>query len=218
MKVCLEEKIAIPGFYPCLSIPLSWRKSVQTLEQYRELGNTNGTTFIQELLAEKIELGGENSFVLDSNICIKSPNGQNLKYLTTEVTKFKSEFLLVEDLDDETFRVSLAKPPPKDPPCIKDQPLDRSDLIYYKQFTKEFGYSYSPHRYPKLLTRGLNLYLRPHMMDERRLERYVGMSTEKYWRLVDKLNQTALPGKTKLKMEQLTLMYWYVNLKILSAF
>ena len=202
--ICEEENYAIANFFPPTNLPVSWKQNAQTYEHFQSCANISGVFFLQKILCDKLKSGGLNSIMLRRNIKILDQDGNVILYLTEEVLKPKSKYLLVSDIDDDYFEVSLTQPPN----CTaKAQELDSLGLKVYSQYLPKNGFPYSPHRYPKEVTKDLNRFVKPYLFEEKVLRNLVGMSVERYWRFVDSLADTPISRLINMPMENLFLMF-----------
>ena len=216
IEVLQEEKVAVPSMWPPLNVPVSWLQNQETRAVYEMSGNLNGTSYLQTLLKEKVKLGGENSMILFKNIQVMSDDSHVVQHLSAEVTKPNDALLLVTDYSDTQWKVSLKNPPKVDPLLNKPSPLTNDQTLrLHHQFGTKAGFTHEPHRYPKLLTTGMNKFQMPWMLSEKMMFNYTGLTCMQFWSLCDVMEMTQLGNLTKVPITQVVMLF---RLKIRQGF
>ena len=205
--ICLEEKFAIPHFWPPVNLPSSWFRRKETGDLYKSSCNTHGIFLLNKILSDRVTNGEPNSLILAKNIKICDKNGETLLFLPESVTRPTSDHFTTTDIDAQTFEIALTNPPK----CTaKEQPLDdNKDLKVYQSYSKEQGFPFSPHRYPLDLAKTKNMFLEPYLIEEKLLENYVGLSVEKFWELSDIIHESPLSNLVRLPPACLALLFRY---------
>ena len=85
---------------------------------------------------DAIKVGKPNELILHKNVVIKDSNGKVLIYMSETETKpqAKNDKFMVEDLDDETFKISLKETPSSKPSASLLELDQRIDLPVYQQY------------------------------------------------------------------------------------
>ena len=116
---------------------------------FNKYGNTQAAKLYQDILKEKINLGGRNEISIHRNIAVFESHDSvtPLFRLTEELLWPQSDYLdvRVSPSNDEILIVSL-KEAENVVPLLQDCP----DLISYKNFLKGVNQcTHNPHQYPK---------------------------------------------------------------------
>ena len=143
-KLWKERKVTFDGTFPLLSIPKGHRHL-----PFEDNGDRSGNAEYKKILKEKILKGEENRIVVPKKIKIVDKLGVTKFYLDENVLKPTSKKLLVRDVDEDNFEVSLAKPPKypgkRTPAQFIIDSLKR--LRSYMDFSTSKGYEHEPHEY-----------------------------------------------------------------------
>lgn len=160
-----------------------------------------------QLLREKINLGEDNQIILYRNVRVKDEMGNTLTLLPEEVTKPKSKFLVVKDIDDQRFEVSLREKSIFNPKWKVPQPLENvEELEEMKTYTKRFGgKKYPIHRWPNEITVKQNMFRQPWKMEEDEIFDYTGLDARNFWVITDALSKTQLKDSLKKGAQYLSL-------------
>ena len=214
--------MSLSGHFPGISLPHpNWYDQKHGL--YDRFGTTNGNKLYEKVLRGRILNGLPNSLVLHKNIKVVDPlTDQVLLYLSEAVLKPSSaKKFIVEDIDEETFKISLVHPPKLPPSFFLPQTLDeKPELEEYQKYKKGGKYRFAPHRYPTAAIKDVNLFLNPHMMPEETLRYLTGLPVEEVWKLTDDLTRAGLGSRVKsLSPICITLFYrMKLRLNLANAF
>ena len=190
---------------------------------YEKYVTTYGNKIYEEVHHKKILNGLPNSLTLHKNIKIVDPESERvLLYLSEDVLKPSSrKKFIIEDVDEETFKISLVHPPKLPASFFKPQILDeKPGLVEYQKYKQGPDYPFAPHRYPLEAIRDTNLFLNPEKMPEETLRYLTGLPVEEVWKLADALSRAGLSRRVRsLSPICMTLLYrMKLRLNLSNAF
>ncbi len=157
-EICFQDKLAVPGVFPPVFVPLQQRG----VQRYGELGNVNGTKFLHQALKQKVLRGQSNELLLNAAISVVTGPRQELGYLSPSLLRPTSGLLRAENVASGLIKVSLVNPPK--PKGVSD-PLacrDIDNLEVFSRYKVDAGEKYPPHFWPQTALQGLLLFPTPH--------------------------------------------------------
>ena len=179
-------------------------------------------SFHLQALKEKVQKLGlnGNSILLHRNVKIVDETGQELICFPEFLTKMYSKKLITRIVDKDMFEVKLLNPPvtfSSGPPTtaaakavdelMRRIPLD--GLFELEKCSKEEGWDYDPHLFPKNYLEDRNKFKDINLMPLDLLEHYTGQTVLEFWKNVQKFaDSTAMTHMPKgLTPAQVVLLY-----------
>lgn len=193
----------ITGLYPAIT-DVGHKRSFD----WDLYGCARPVEFFETLLKESIDLGKSDFILIDKHIDIFDEDGSLLICLDDNDTKPLGEKILdVTDHGQAHYRIELKKPSPRNDSSLDTPAFDESGLGVYKYFKKGSGFGYHPHKYPTPAMRHLNPFVNPYLTSDSRFSRQVGMQSQEFWKLVDRLKASGLKKRRNLPVEAMVALY-----------
>ena len=143
-----EQQMCVPGIYPLMAVPRHHKHI-----DFGKWGSRTANDTYKRILREKIERGLGNFIDIPKRITVVNETGRTEFLLSQNVLTPSSKKLLVEDVDNDTLRLSLKKVPNVAPkPSIGTQILDSLKKLK-SYFDLSIKKGFNPHEsVPKKLT------------------------------------------------------------------